>query len=66
MPSRRSTTRSAPTTPDRPAAPASARGKPDLEATIERFRLVNEVLEWHAPGEQVATVTALEEVAEQA
>jgi len=47
------------------AALGSARGKPGLEATIERFRFFNEVLEWHAHGEEVAIFTALEEVAPQ-
>ena len=32
------------------AALDSARGKPGLEATVERFRFFNEVLEWHAHG----------------
>jgi hemerythrin-like domain-containing protein len=45
------------------AALDAARGKPGLEATIERFRFFNEVLEWHAHGEEVAIFTALEDVA---
>ena len=45
------------------AALDAARGKPGLEATIERFRFFNEVLEWHAHGEEAAVFTALEEVA---
>lgn len=45
------------------AALGSAHGKPGLEATVERFRFFNEVLEWHAHGEEVAIFTALEEVA---
>jgi hypothetical protein len=45
------------------AALDAARGKPGLEATIERFRFFNEVLEWHAHGEELAVFTALEEVA---
>src|SRR5215471_10032635 len=45
------------------AALDAARGKPGLEATIERFRFFNEVLEWHAHGEEMAIFTALEEVA---
>ena len=45
------------------AALASARGRPGLEETVERFRFFNEVLEWHAHGEEVAIFTALEEVA---
>ena len=45
------------------AALGAAQGKPGLEATVERFRFFNEVLEWHAHGEEVAIFTALEEVA---
>src|SRR5947207_14566994 len=45
------------------AALAAARGKPGLEATVERFRFFNEVLEWHAHGEELAIFTALVEVA---
>src|SRR3954466_1530819 len=45
------------------AALESARGKPGLEAVIERFRFLNEVLEWHAHGEELAIFPALEEVA---
>ena len=45
------------------AALDAARGKPGLEATIERFRFFNEVLVWHAHGEELAIFTALEEVA---
>ena len=45
------------------AALDAARGKPGLEATIERFRFFNEVLVWHAHGEEVAIFTALEQVA---
>ena len=45
------------------AALDAARGKPGLEATVERFRFFNEVLEWHAHGEELAIFTALEEVA---
>jgi len=33
------------------AALESARGTPDLDAAVERFRFFNEVLEWHAHGE---------------
>src|SRR5450432_1775825 len=40
-----------------------ARGKPGLEATVERFRFFNEVLEWHAHGEELAIFPALEAVA---
>jgi hypothetical protein len=45
------------------AALDSARGKPGLEATVERFRFMNEVLEWHAHGEELAILPALEAVA---
>jgi hypothetical protein len=45
------------------AALDAARGKPGLEATVERFRFFNEVLDWHAHGEELAIFTALEEVA---
>ena len=36
------------------AALAAARGTPGLEATVERFRFFNEVLVWHAHGEELA------------
>ena len=45
------------------AALGCARGKPGLEATVERFHFFNEVLEWHAHGEEIAVFTALEQVA---
>ena len=45
------------------AALDAARGKPGLEETVERFRFFNEVLEWHAHGEELAMFPALEEVA---
>ena len=45
------------------AALDAARGKPGLEATVERFRFLNEVLEWHAHGEELAMFPALEAVA---
>lgn len=45
------------------AALASARGKPGLKATIERFRFFNEVLEWHAFGEDSVIGPLLESVA---
>lgn len=45
------------------AALAAAGGKPGMEATVERFRFFNEVLEWHAHGEELAMFPALEEVA---
>jgi hypothetical protein len=45
------------------AALDSARGKEGLAATIERFRFLNEVLVWHAEGEEIAIFPALENVA---
>src|SRR5438046_4223572 len=45
------------------AALDAARGKPGLESTVERFRFFNEVLEWHAHGEEAAMFPALEGVA---
>ncbi|MFI5307067.1 MAG: hemerythrin domain-containing protein, partial [Polyangiales bacterium] len=45
------------------AALGAARGKPGLQAIVERFRFFNEVLDWHAHGEELAIFPALEEVA---
>lgn len=45
------------------AALEAAQGRPGLEATVERFRFFNEVLEWHAHGEELAIFPALESVA---
>jgi hypothetical protein len=45
------------------AALGSARGNPGLEETVERFRFFNEVLVWHAHGEELAIFPALEGVA---
>src|SRR5260370_35069253 len=45
------------------AALDAARGKPGLAETVERFRFFNEVLEWHAHGEELAMFPALEPVA---
>ena len=42
---------------------AMARGKAGLEAQLERFRFCNEVLVWHAHGEELAIFPALETVA---
>jgi len=47
------------------AALDAARGKTGLNATIERFRFFNEVLVWHAKGEELAIFPALETVAPQ-
>lgn len=40
-----------------------ARGKEGLAATIERFRFFNEVLVWHAHGEEIAVFPVLDKVA---
>ncbi len=45
------------------AALESAKGKQGLDATIARFRFLNEVLVWHARGEELAVFPALEKVA---
>src|SRR5512138_2212700 len=45
------------------AALASAQGKPGLLSTVERFRFFNEVLEWHAEGEDAVISPLLESVA---
>ena len=45
------------------AALGLARGKPGLEATVERFRFFNEMLVWHAHGEELAIFPVLEGVA---
>ena len=45
------------------AALDSARGKEGLAATIERFRFFNEVLVWHAHGEELAIFPMVENVA---
>ena len=45
------------------AAFDAAKGKGGLGATIERFRFFNEMLVWHATGEEVAVFPALENVA---
>jgi hypothetical protein len=45
------------------AALGTARGEPDLEAALERFRFFNEILVVHARGEEIAVFPALEEVA---
>jgi Hemerythrin HHE cation binding domain len=45
------------------AALDSARGKPGLAPTVERFRFFNEVLVWHANGEELAIFPAIEAVA---
>jgi hypothetical protein len=45
------------------AALASARGKSGLAPAVERFRFFNEVLVWHAHGEELAIFPAVEAVA---
>lgn len=45
------------------AALDTARGKAGLEPTVERFRFFNEVLVWHAHGEELAIFPAVEAVA---
>jgi hemerythrin-like domain-containing protein len=45
------------------AALNSARGREGLAATIERFRFFNEVLVWHAHGEELAVFPLLDNVA---
>lgn len=45
------------------AALDSARGKPGLAPLVERFRFFNDVLVWHAHGEELAIFPAVEAVA---
>jgi hypothetical protein len=45
------------------AAREAAEGKPGLETTIERFRFFNEVLDWHAEGEDAVIAPLMESVA---
>jgi hypothetical protein len=45
------------------AALGAARGQPGLEETVDRFRLMNEVLVWHADGEEQGMFVELEGVA---
>jgi hemerythrin-like domain-containing protein len=45
------------------AAAAAARGTPGLEGTVERFRFFNEILTYHAHGEESAVFPLIEEVA---
>jgi hypothetical protein len=45
------------------AALDAARGDEGLAATVERFRFFNEVLVWHAHGEELAIFPVLEDVA---
>jgi hypothetical protein len=45
------------------AAYNSAKGKEGLSGTIERYRFFNEMLVWHAKGEEVAVFPVVETVA---
>jgi hypothetical protein len=45
------------------AALAAARGNPGSAGGLERYRFFNEMLVWHAAGEEMAIFPALEEVA---
>ena len=45
------------------AAAAAARGEPGLETTVERFQFFNEILTYHAHGEEEAVFPMVEEVA---
>jgi hypothetical protein len=45
------------------AALGSARGKEGPAGTLERFRFFNEILVWHAHGEELAIFPALDKVA---
>ncbi len=45
------------------AALGAARGEPEREAELERFRYCNQVLEAHAHGEEIAVFPVLETVA---
>jgi hypothetical protein len=45
------------------AALRAARGEPDQEAALERFRFFNDILVIHARGEEIAVFPVLEEVA---
>jgi hypothetical protein len=45
------------------AALESAKGRKGLDAAIGRFRFFNEILVWHAHGEEIAVFPALENVA---
>ena len=45
------------------AALGAARGKPGLAPTVERFRFFNEILVWHAHGEELAIFPMVESVA---
>lgn len=44
------------------AAYDAARGRDDLDRVVERYRFFNEVLEWHAHGEELAVFPAVANV----
>ena len=45
------------------AALGAARGAPGLDGTIDRFRFFNDILVYHAHGEEIAIFPALDAVA---
>jgi len=45
------------------AAYRAAQGHGDLSAVVERYRFFNEILDWHAHGEEISMFPALEGVA---
>ena len=45
------------------AALSAAKGMPGLQETVDRFRFMNEVLVWHADGEEQSMFVELEAVA---
>ncbi len=45
------------------AALDAARGKEDVSAVLERYRFFNEILSWHAHGEEIGVFPVLETVA---
>jgi len=45
------------------AALAAAQGAPGLDAALESFTFMNQVLDWHAEGEEEAVFTTLEGIA---
>jgi hypothetical protein len=48
------------------AALVAARGDGELSAVVDRYRFFNEVLDWHAHGEEIAVFPAIEGVAPEA
>ena len=45
------------------AAYRAAQGGGDLSTVVERYRFFNEILDWHAHGEEIAMFTTLEDCA---